>query len=309
MNCGEGFLLFCICVTIWQLADSTVLFPGNLIATYLIGLLVVWALVKIIVYACNEIDVVDPSKIKETLEDVKGQQDAVQKMRSQIKVFKNLKKNSNLELQHVLLSGDPGCGKTMLARAFAKECDASFYATSSSKLTGMYAGHTESNIKKTFASAKSMQPAVIFIDEFETIGTNREVNHGSLNTYRDSITNALLDAMDGFDHSQVMVIAATNYPNRIDKALLDRFAIKIKMTKLGVGELKKVVKSKIKELFSLKDDISLNLSDSELSSYTSARELVSKIQTQYNKFICSDNNDKPKTFEEFEKILHLSKAI
>ncbi|MDB2592104.1 AAA family ATPase [Gammaproteobacteria bacterium] len=305
MNCGEGFLLFCICVTIWQLADSTVLFPGNLIATYLIGLLVVWALIKIIVYACNRTDVVDSSKIKETLEDVKGQQAAVQQIRNQINVFEKLKKHPNLKVQHLLLSGPPGCGKTMLARAFAKEVNASFYATSSSKLRGTYMGSTEDNIKNIFASAKSKQTAVIFIDEVETIGTNRVANHGNLNSYHDSITNTFLDAMGGFDHSQVMVIAATNYPDRLDKALLSRFSLQIKMKSLREDELKDVAKTKIKQLFNLKDDTNLDLINHNLSNYSSARELDSEIQKQYNEFFCSHDDEKQKTSEEFVESLKL----
>jgi AAA+ superfamily predicted ATPase len=283
-----------------QLLDAPVLFLSFQLSTITFSVMGVWALIKV-VQSFWKNDAVDTSNLTEKLDDIKGQPAAVKEMKSQVKIFAKLKKNKNIQVQHILLYGPPGVGKTMMARAFANEVGVPFYAESSVSLTGQYIGHTENNIKNIYRQAKSHQPSVLFIDEFDSLGVKRSIIGvcNATNSHNNSVTNALLAEMDGFDQNQVMVIAATNDASAIDDALYSRFQVKIEMKELNAEALRDVARSHICKLFKAGSSLDLKVQ----GQYESARDIKGKVQHSYNEFATSEKTDQ--SVESFIKQLAL----
>ncbi|MBC8209378.1 MAG: ATP-dependent metallopeptidase FtsH/Yme1/Tma family protein [Desulfobulbaceae bacterium] len=120
----------------------------------------------------------------------------------------------------VLLSGDPGTGKTLLAKAIAGEAAVPFYSISGSDFVEMYVGVGASRVRDLFAEAKKKEPCIIFIDEIDAVGRHRSAGAASGNDEREQTLNQLLVEMDGFEaNNSVVVIAATNRPDILDPAL------------------------------------------------------------------------------------------
>ncbi len=119
----------------------------------------------------------------------------------------------------VLLYGPPGCGKTLLARATAGECNASFYNIEASDILDMYIGESEQKLHAIFEKARTETPCVLFFDEFEALAGKRESNRSS--SYN-NIVSQFLSELDGFSqkNSGVLVLASTNVPWSIDSAFL-----------------------------------------------------------------------------------------
>jgi len=117
----------------------------------------------------------------------------------------------------VLMYGPPGTGKTLIGRAVANETGANFYIINGPEIMSKMAGESESNLRKMFAQAEENAPAIIFIDEIDSIAPKREKTNGEVEK---RIVSQLLTLMDGINsRAQVVVIAATNRPNTIDPAL------------------------------------------------------------------------------------------
>ncbi|MCF6299960.1 MAG: ATP-binding protein [Proteobacteria bacterium] len=119
----------------------------------------------------------------------------------------------------VLLYGPPGCGKTLLARATAGECKASFYNVEISDILDMYIGESEQKLHAIFEKARAETPCVLFFDEFEAMAGKRESNR---NSSFNNIVSQFLTELDGFsqNNSGVLVLASTNVPWSIDSAFL-----------------------------------------------------------------------------------------
>merc|ERR1712168_828462 len=117
----------------------------------------------------------------------------------------------------ILLYGPPGTGKTLIARAVANETGAFFFFINGPEIMSKLAGESESNLRKAFEEAEKNSPAIIFIDELDSIAPKREKTHGEVER---RIVSQLLTLMDGLkQRSHVIVMAATNRPNSIDPAL------------------------------------------------------------------------------------------
>ena len=120
----------------------------------------------------------------------------------------------------ILLYGQPGTGKTLIAKAVAGEANVPFISMSGSEFIEMFAGLGASRVRKLFAKAKKMAPCIVFIDEIDAIGSRRTSNSGA-ETENNQTLNQLLVEMDGFESDEtVIVLAATNRPEMLDKALL-----------------------------------------------------------------------------------------
>jgi len=121
----------------------------------------------------------------------------------------------------ILLVGPPGTGKTMLARAVAGEAGVPFFSVSGSDFMEMFVGVGASRVRDLFATARKQAPAIVFIDEIDSIGRKRGAGLGGGHDEREQTLNQMLNEMDGFDPSEgVVVIAATNRPDVLDPALL-----------------------------------------------------------------------------------------
>ncbi len=120
----------------------------------------------------------------------------------------------------ILLSGPPGCGKTLLARAVAGEANAAFYSVASTEFVNRFVGVGANAVRNLFADARLAAPAIIFIDEIDSVGSRRTAHTAELNSERDQTLNQLLVEMDGFEaDTSVIVMAATNRPDLLDAAL------------------------------------------------------------------------------------------
>lgn len=120
----------------------------------------------------------------------------------------------------VLLYGKPGTGKTLIAKAIAGEADVPFISMSGSEFIEMFAGLGASRVRKLFEKARKLSPCIVFIDEIDAIGARRTSNSGA-ETENNQTLNQLLVEMDGFSSEEtIIVLAATNRPEMLDKALL-----------------------------------------------------------------------------------------
>jgi cell division protease FtsH len=145
----------------------------------------------------------------------------------------------------VILYGDPGTGKTLLAKALAGEAGANFIATNGSDFGSMFIGVSSMKIKRLFAKARSMAPCVLFIDEIDAVGGKRMDEGSSAAREMGSTLNQLLVQMDGFDNnSGVIVVAATNRLDSLDPALLrsGRFDRRIQLGKPNLNEREAILK-------------------------------------------------------------------
>ncbi len=170
----------------------------------------------------------NPTKIttgkpKTTFKDVAGIDSEKQELAEIVDFLKNKDKYKNLGARvprGVLLSGQPGTGKTLLARAIAGEADVPFFAASGSDFSGIIVGLGVAKIKEIFEMAKRNAPCILFIDEIDAIGQKRST-HSYNDQDREQTLNQLLIEMDGFaNESGIIVIGATNRPDMLDPALL-----------------------------------------------------------------------------------------
>lgn len=158
-----------------------------------------------------------------TFEDVAGCDEAKEELREVIDFLKNPEKFNKLGgkvPKGVLLTGDPGTGKTLLSKAVAHEAGVPFYYCSGSDFVEMFVGVGSSRVRDMFVELKKNESAILFIDEIDAVGKSRSAGMVS-NDERDQTLNALLVEMDGFGtNSRIIVIAATNRADILDKALL-----------------------------------------------------------------------------------------
>lgn len=158
-----------------------------------------------------------------TFKDVAGQEEAKESLQEIIDFLHNPEKYKKIGAKQpkgALLVGPPGTGKTLLAKAVAGEANVTFLSLSGSDFVEMFVGVGASRVRDLFKQASENAPCIIFIDEVDAIGKSRDNAMGS-NDEREQTLNQLLSEMDGFDSSKaVVILAATNRPEVLDKALL-----------------------------------------------------------------------------------------
>ena len=158
-----------------------------------------------------------------TFADVAGQDEAKESLEEIIDFLHNPGKYTEIGAKlpkGALLVGSPGTGKTLLAKAVAGEANVPFFSISGSDFVEMFVGVGASRVRDLFKEAAKMAPCIIFIDEIDTIGKSRDNRMGG-NDEREQTLNQLLAELDGFDPTKgVIVLAATNRPEVLDKALL-----------------------------------------------------------------------------------------
>ncbi len=163
-------------------------------------------------------------KEKVLFDDIAGNDSAKQDLEEVVDFLKHPKKYQQLGAKipkGVLLVGNPGTGKTMLARAVAGEANVPFFSISGSEFVEMFVGVGASRVRDLFAKAKKNAPAIIFIDEIDAVGRKRGSGMGGGHDEREQTLNQILVEMDGFEtDTNVIVLAATNRADVLDPALL-----------------------------------------------------------------------------------------
>ena len=159
-----------------------------------------------------------------TFKDVAGQDEAKESLQEVVDFLHNPGKYKTIGAKlpkGALLVGPPGTGKTLLAKAVAGEAGVPFFSLAGSDFVEMFVGVGASRVRDLFKEAQKMAPCIIFIDEIDAIGKSRDSKFGSGNDEREQTLNQLLAEMDGFDTSKgLLILAATNRPEVLDKALL-----------------------------------------------------------------------------------------
>ena len=159
-----------------------------------------------------------------TFKDVAGQDEAKESLQEVVDFLHNPKKYRDIGAKlpkGALLVGPPGTRKTLLAKAVAGEANVPFFSLAGSDFVEMFVGVGASRVRDLFKEAQKMAPCIIFIDEIDAIGKSRDSRYGGGNDEREQTLNQLLAEMDGFDASKgILILAATNRPEVLDKALL-----------------------------------------------------------------------------------------
>ena len=197
-----------------------------------------------------------------TFADVAGQDEAKESLQEIIDFLHNPQKYAAIGAKipkGALLVGSPGTGKTLLAKAVAGEAGVPFFFISGSDFVEMFVGVGASRVRDLFQEAAKQAPAIIFIDEIDAIGKSRDNRLGS-NDEREQTLNQLLSEIDGFDSSKgVVILAATNRPEILDKALLraGRFDRRIIVDKPNLAGRLQTLKVHTKNI-KLTEDVDLN---------------------------------------------------
>lgn len=161
---------------------------------------------------------------KTTFKDVAGIDEVKEELQEIIEFLKNPAKFTRFGAKipkGVLLSGAPGTGKTLVAKAVAGEANVPFYAISGSEFVELYVGVGASRVRDLFDRAKKSSPCIVFIDEIDAVGRQRGAGVGGGHDEREQTLNQLLVEMDGFENNEaIIVMAATNRPDILDSALL-----------------------------------------------------------------------------------------
>lgn len=183
----------------------------------------------------NSISVIDTSQLNTTFSDVAGCDEAKYELEEVVDFLSGPDKYSLAGAtipKGVLLEGSPGTGKTLLARAVAREANVSFISASGSEFIEMFVGVGAARVRNLFDTARENAPCVVFIDEIDAIGRQRGTGIAGGNDEREQTLNQILTNMDGFTQSEgVVVIAATNRADILDNALVrpGRFDRKIRV--------------------------------------------------------------------------------
>jgi cell division protease FtsH len=204
----------------------------------------------------------DSSKERTTFADVAGQKEPKYELMEVVEFLKDPEKFTRIGARipkGVLLVGNPGTGKTLLAKAVAGEAGVPFYHMSGSDFVEMFVGVGASRVRDLFDQGRKNAPCILFIDEIDAVGRTRGAGYGGGHDEREQTLNQLLVEMDGFDtKAGVIIIAATNRPDVLDPALLrpGRFDRQVVIDMPDIKEREAILKIHSKKV-KLSNDVNL----------------------------------------------------
>lgn len=213
-------------------------------------------------------------KTKITFDDIAGLDEEKAELKEIVEFLKEPKRFTEMGAKipkGVLLYGKPGTGKTLIAKAIAGEADVPFISMSGSEFIEMFAGLGASRVRKLFEKARKISPCIVFIDEIDAIGSRRTSNSGA-ETENNQTLNQLLVEMDGFSSEEtIIVLAATNRPEMLDKALLrpGRFDRQITIPAPDIAGREEILKIHSKDK-KLANDVSLHSIAEDTAGFTGA---------------------------------------
>ena len=213
-------------------------------------------------------------RTKTTFDDIAGLDEEKEELKEIVEFLKKPKKFTEMGAKipkGVLLYGKPGTGKTLIAKAIAGEADVPFISMSGSEFIEMFAGLGASRVRKLFERARKLSPCIVFIDEIDAIGSRRTSNSGA-ETENNQTLNQLLVEMDGFSSEEtIIVLAATNRPEMLDKALLrpGRFDRQITIPAPDIRGREEILKIHSKDK-KLSPDVSLKSIAEDTAGFTGA---------------------------------------
>lgn len=245
------------------------------------------------------------SDVKTTFADVAGQDEAKEALNEIVDFLHNPKKYTDIGAslpKGALLVGPPGTGKTLIARAVAGEAKVPFFAISGSEFVQMFVGMGAAKVRDLFRQANEKAPCIIFIDEIDAIGKRRDTGIGG-NDEREQTLNQLLTEMDGFDGRKgVVILAATNRPESLDKALLrpGRFDRRIQMELPDLEGRKAIINVHLKKVKCDKIDMDVVARATAGSSGAELANIVNEaalraVRMGRNKVITSDLEESVET--------------
>lgn len=277
-------------------AFTTLMIMGGLILVLLVGQMVITEIVSGKNFDKKVLD------LDVTFDEIIGYEEVKDNFKEIISYIKNKShyKNNELEVpKGILLTGDPGVGKTMFAKAFANEVNATLFFASGADFAELYVGVGAKRVRNLFRNARMAAPAIIFIDEFDAVG-NRE-NMGN-DTERLSVVNQFLTEMDGLNKKEdIFVIATTNYENKIDKALLrpGRIDKKINIPLPDKDTRKQIIKKYLGNYSIINEDLETLGLRTQFYSGSSLKNLVDEAKSlQFKK----NNIEKTISIETFAEV-------
>lgn len=215
-----------------EIADSTAVIIYNVLS-FVIPIVLLWILMSFLMKRMgggamgvgkSNAKVYVEKSTGVTFKDVAGQDEAKESLQEVVDFLHNPQKYTAIGAKlpkGALLVGPPGTGKTLLAKAVAGEAGVPFLSLAGSDFVEMFVGVGASRVRDLFKEAQKAAPCIIFIDEIDAIGKSRDSRYGGGNDEREQTLNQLLAEMDGFDTSKgLLILAATNRPEVLDKALL-----------------------------------------------------------------------------------------
>ena len=214
------------------------------------------------------------TKTKVSFDDIAGLDEEKDELKEIVEFLKKPKKFTEMGAKipkGVLLYGKPGTGKTLIAKAIAGEADVPFISMSGSEFIEMFAGLGASRVRKLFDKARKLAPCIVFIDEIDAIGSRRTSNSGA-ETENNQTLNQLLVEMDGFSSEEtIIILAATNRPEMLDKALLrpGRFDRQITIPAPDLKGREEILKIHSKDK-KLAEDVSLQSIAEDTAGFTGA---------------------------------------